>query len=440
MSSPATGTAVSLAVVIPTCDRASLAIAACRSLLDQPGGGHVVVLSDNSTREDQRQMLASFCERLRDPRVLYIRPDAPLPMPSHWNWAIAQALARTRASHLVVHYDRRVTRRGQLQQLADAARDFPEDVITFGSDHVADEPPPATLWQIPWTGRLYEMRTARVIALTAQCRINDMGQAFPILSNCVVPGGVLDSLRERFGDFCDSTGPDSCFTYRFCALHERYLHLDRPIGIIYAPHRSNGMGYLRQTGGDFGNFVEAWADRPWLEAAPIPGVNLGQNMMFHEYELVRRAVGSARFPPIDRDLYLSALKEALRWIRDPKVKADMRTMLEAQGMPPAAAEAAAPRTPITWQTLPHRVVRRLRYEVRRYATPKRRQTVSLFLADAFRIYPEHITGYTFRDDAKALRYGLKLPRPPQPDNPLLDPLEPCEVSRKSGVITPASQT
>ena len=34
--------------------------------------------------------------------------------------------------------------------------------------------------------------------------------------------------------------------------------------------------------------MQWWGDRPWLDAAPIVGLNMGQNVLFHQYELVRR--------------------------------------------------------------------------------------------------------------------------------------------------------
>lgn len=438
---PAAGD-VSLAVVIPTCNRAALAIAACRSLLEQTGLHHEVFVSDNSTSAEEAQTLARFCRERNDPRLTYLRPQAPLTMPSHWDWALGQVMNRSTASHLAVHYDRKITKPGHLRLLADVAGRFPDRLLTYAVDHVSDQPVPSTLWQAPWTGRVYEMMTSRVLELTARCRIDDMGHAFPILSNCVIPRDVLLAVRERFGSICDSTGPDSCFTYRFCALYDRYLHLDCSTGVIYAAHRSNGLGYLRQGGGDFGQFKEAWGDRPWLDAAPIPGLNLGQNMLFHEYELVRRARGGERFPQIDRDAYLKVLEAALRWVEDPKLRAEMRAVLETHGLPvhaagsiaSAASETSTSPPPLS-TSVAQRLVRMLRS---RYRALRRRQSIVLFLAEYFRVRPEHITGFTFDSDIRALRFALMLPRRRDEENPYLVPLLPREVYRPSSFDDSAS--
>lgn len=439
--------AASLAVIIPTRNRADLAIRAVRSLLDQPGCRLQVFVSDNSTSADEQRRLTDFCRALADPRIAYMRPPTPLPMAEHWDWAMQQALARSDASHLTIHYDRKVSRPRHLGLLAGAAARHPNLLFTYMQDFVINEPPPTILYQPPWTGKVYQMLTERVLQLTARGAVFDMGQAFPIMSNCLIPRPVLEGIRERFGDICNSTGPDSCFTYRFCALNERYLHFDRPLAVIHASYRSNGSKYLRgKTDGDFGDFLKTWGDRPWLDAAPIPGINLGQNMLYHEYELVRRATGDARFPPIDMDGYLQELAAALAWLEDPRLRDVMRATLEEHGwreepkpedteaagapdpLPEHAAEAPKARGPLYRRLSPRRLSASARGRVQtRWAQLRQRQDFVLFLADYLGIKPPHIHCFTFPDNDKALHYALTCPREPAPENPHIRMLEPSEV-------------
>jgi hypothetical protein len=181
-----------------------------------------------------------------------------------------------------------------------------------------------------WDGRVYAIPTSHILTMTAEGKITEIGQAFPWLSNCTVPRAVFTRLLERFGSICDSTTPDSCFAYRFCATHDRLLHFDRAIGILYGYHRSIGIGYLRGSGGDFDQFMRQWGERPWLDAAPIPGLTLGQNILFHEYELVRRASGMT-LPPIQMPGYLRELARALSWVDDPNRAAEIRAVLRQHG-------------------------------------------------------------------------------------------------------------
>lgn len=430
--------AAPIAVVIPTRNRAALAAAAIRSLLDQQGCRLQVFVSDNSTSEEEARRLADFCRDLDDASVVYMRPPEPLPMPEHWEWAIWQAMGRSDAEHLAVHYDRRITKPGHLAFAAQVAARRPDLVVTYTLDMVVDDPPPIYLYQTPWTGKVYEMRTERVLELTARGMVSDMGQAFPIMSNCVIPRRVLEGIRGRFGNVCISTGPDSCFTYRFCALNDRYLHLDRALGIVYASHRSNGLGYLRgRTDGDFGDFLKSWGDRPWLDAAPIPGLNLGQNMLYHEYMLVRREAGGDRFPPIDTEGYLAELAKGLIPINDPRLRDEMREVLREHGWrgeendsAPAqvAAEAPTPRRPLSARLTPRRLLASARARVQnRWSRLMDRPAFALFAADYLPIKPRHLHGFTFESNEQALHYALRCPRRPEPVNPYILALEPSEA-------------
>ena len=236
-------------------------------------------------------------------RVTYLKPEAPLPMATHWDWALRTVMATSDATHFNVHYDRRMTKPGHLTFVQDVMTAFPDEVITWPYDVVDVRRERSVVWQTPWDGRLYRVPTARVVAMTVSGKITEMAQAFPILSNCAVPRAVLSALADRFGSICDSTAPDSSFTYRFCATFESYLHLDRAIGVIHAFDRSTGSGFMRGAGGDFADFMRWWGTRPWLDAAPIPGLNLGQNVLFHEYEVVRRATNHPAFQPVERSGY-----------------------------------------------------------------------------------------------------------------------------------------
>jgi hypothetical protein len=429
----ATSTAVSLAVVIPTRNRASLAINAIRSVLDQPCCVVQVLVSDNSSSAEEARQLEHFCLSLGDPRLLYLRPPNSLAMGEHWDWAIQQAMERSDASHFNIHYDRKISKPGHLGLVAEVAASHPGQAITFTLDQVVDGDQPHVLYQTPWTGKVYQVQTARLLQLITHGMVLKIGQAMPIMSNCLIPRQVLEEIREQFGDICNSTGPDSCFLFRYCAVNEHFAYFDRAIGIIYASYRSNGLGYLQgKAGGDFADFVKTWGERPWLDAAPIPGLNLGQNMLYHEYILVQRAVGSDKFPSLDMDSYLQDLASSLVWIEDLETRTALRNVLEEHGLPketmattPAlplmtASEAPKIRLPLFTQLSPQRVLASLKFRiVHPVAVFMARQDVVLFLADHFGIKPQHITGFSFRSDEHALRYALTCPRQLDKENPYI---------------------
>jgi hypothetical protein len=389
-----------IAVIVPTRNRPKLAIEAVRSLLDQDCEIDIHV-SDNSASPDA---LRDFWRG--EPRVTWLRPPGELSMPEHWDWAIRQAMERSAATHFNIHYDRRISKPGHWAGLAALASQWPDLLLTFPSDQISHQPPPLRLWQPPWTGKLFSIRTARIAGQIALGRVMDLGHMLPVLSNCLVPRNVLQSIVDRFGNLCNSSGPDSAFMARYLALHDRYLHYDRAQGVFYASHRSNGLGYLRGTGGDFADFMETFGDGAWLDAAPLPGINLGQNMLYHEYELVRRVTGE-RLPRLDRSAVLDDLGEQLRWIDDPRLKADLARHLREQGWKGPGPEPAPVQSPGWRYALRERLYRfRTRWQGKILPT---------------------ITGFTFRNDRQALYYALRSPRDPQRSHEHLAIADPVEI-------------
>src|SRR4051794_10821383 len=97
-------------VVIPTRNRADLAINAIRSVLTQPGCDVQVLVSDNSTTDEDAGTLIRFCEQLKDERLRYIRPPESMSMSVHWEWAMQQALHLYSANHFSYLTDRMIFR------------------------------------------------------------------------------------------------------------------------------------------------------------------------------------------------------------------------------------------------------------------------------------------------------------------------------------------
>jgi len=386
-----------IAAVIPTRNRAPLAVAAVRSLLEQDCPIEIF-LSDNSTSPDE---LRAFCRD--EPRVHYLRPERELAMGEHWDWGVRQAMERSDATHFTLHYDRKYSKPMAWGAMAAVAISRPGMLVSYSFDSVNDDPPPLRLWQPEWTGKVVLVQSARIAALLAAGRILDPANALPVLTNCVVPREILDEMTGRFGDVCHSAGPDSCFLARFLTIRDSFLYYDRTVAVTYASHRSAGAGLFRHSGGDFPDWRKTLGQRPLFDAAPIPGLTLGQNILFHEYELVRRETGD-RLPPIDHAGYLDELGRTLAWVRDPATRGELHRVLVEHGW---KGEPVPPR--------------------RRPFAALLRDRVMRFLIEHFGLVPSHVSGYAFPDDATALHYALKYPRRRTAGTRHLAPLQATEI-------------
>lgn len=385
-----------LAILIPTRNRPAFPVNAARSLADQDRDLEIYV-SDNSTSGD------ALRDAFHDSRAQLLRPPREMAVAEHWDWAIREVLSRSASTHLVVHHDRRWSYPNAWGAIASVAARWPGSLITFGTDAITDTPPPLRLWQTPWTGKVFRIRSDKAANVIAQGRIAEAGHALPMLAQCAVPVEILRAVLDRFGDVCNSTGPDIAFMARFLALFDDYLHADRALGVLYAPERSTSMGWYRGEGGDFHDLQRLHGDRPWLDAAPLPGVHVGSNMLFHEYERVRRVTGD-RLPPLDHRAYLGELGAGLRWVTDARRRESLRTLLVAAGWTGESPELPpAPRWPV-----------RLRHRL-------------TLLAGRAARNPPLIHGFAFRDDAEALRAAMRHRRPAQESHEHLSVFEPEEL-------------
>jgi hypothetical protein len=396
-----------LGLIIPTRHRAELAIASIRSALADDHPALTVIVSDNSSRDEEVLLLAEFCRTANHPRLIYIRPPEALTMPAHWDWAIEQAMARTDATHFGFQYDRKVFKAGSIPRLAAVCAQVPAAVVTYTCDFTIKEGGGFVAWRYPASDKLYEIPTAAIVRAVASGTVHDLGQAIPLFSNCMVPRPVLDRVRARFGNICDSNAPDLTFLFRFCAVEARYLHFDSALSIMYAFRFSNGQGYFRRaTSGTFRDFMELWQDRPWLNAAPIPGLTLGLNVAFHEYNLVQEVAGIETFPAIEMQGYLRELARGFFYIHDEQERAELEAVLQRHGWRPEAPAKARP----LWRRIASRVARPLRRVKRR-----RRGAFDL-------------STHRFTTEDESLNYLLSNPVAPVPHNALLTILDAAEVA------------
>ncbi|HYJ31516.1 MAG TPA: hypothetical protein VEW25_14390 [Allosphingosinicella sp.] len=397
-----------LCIIIPTRNRPALAIEAARSALSEVDSELCVFVSDNSASDADVRSLERDCRDADDARLHYMRPPKELALPTHWDWALEQALARTDATHFTVQYDRKLWKPGGLSALWQASLVDPAVLLSYPSDVVLPSGERFICGQVAGTGRLYRMACQRVIDLTARGMIPEIGQTYPLLSNCIVPRALFDRIRAAFGDMCDSSTPDAAFSYRFCALESSFHYWDLAPAVLRGFGFSNARSFFSGTrGGSWDDFVSLWGEKPYIAAAPIPDLNLGLNVCFHEYNLVRSTTAGTHFPAIGRDGYLNELSRILPDIEDPAQRDEMRARLEAHGWrEPAPRSRPSPRIGAGQQ------LRRLAGRVLRSVGLRR----PLLAADP-----------TLASEAEAVAYLIDHPLPLLSHNPQIEIMEPVEV-------------
>lgn len=308
-----------VAVVIPTRDRSALAARAARSALSQLPPSWSVLVSDNSSRPEERAALTELLEA--EPLSLACTAES-LPMSAHWEWALQRALRDLNPTHIVILTDRMVFRPGALRRIEAVVRRFGNEIVAWKHDRVDDADPNRVRLNLhPATEGLY--RVASQALLDHSATSEPFLWTLPRVLNSVVPVELLQALSSRAGHVFSSLAPDCYFGYWALALVDSFLALDAPPMIHYGLRRSTGYAIVsgRQPR-DSAEFQRSNGDRIRLDT-PFPDVLTLRNIMLHEYCTVRRVSASEKFRPVEAEALLPMLLRDIADIEDPWVRRDL---------------------------------------------------------------------------------------------------------------------
>lgn len=398
------GQTVRLAVVVPTRNRAALAINALRSVLAQNLPEVRVMVSDNSTAPEEVARLADFCAGIEGHPVRYLRPSPPRSMSDHWQWALAQARDQGEFTHFTYLTDRMVFRPGVLRRLVDIAAFHSGRVISYNHDLIDDHRKPVRLHEFRWTGRSVEVDSDYLLSLASRSLHPSCNPRF---LNCLVPAPVIDAVETRFGTTFGSISPDFCFAYRCLDLVDAIVYWDRSALVQYAVDRSNGASYSRGIRSrDSADFEALAGARGMNAASPIPEFRTITNAVMNEYCAVRAESGSAKFPEVDMDAYLAAMAVDLEAIEDDAVAAEQLKLLVLHGGTPVHRGAA--RLADRVRSRPGRVFRQLLMRV--FANHLTQPVWAV--AGRLGLTPPPSRWFGFESAAAALAWTFRFPRRP----------------------------
>ena len=318
-----------LVIVVPTRNRADLVELTLTSILDQaPGVPLTVVVSDNSSSEEQAERTQDVVERLGGQApdgtvVRRIRPPEDLPMGKHWEWARREARSTSDASHLMYLTDRTLLKRGALATLVAVAAARPDEVVSYNNDEVNDDVDPVTLSAQRGTGQVHRIPAQRLKALASELIL---ARPLPRALNCVIPLSALARIEAAHGDVFDSVAPDFCFCFRLLDDAEHLVYVDQSMTVMHGLARSNGRSTTRGVASpDTTDFIKHAAARGIAPWAPLPSVATTYNVIASEY-----LRDPDRTPAFNRRAYLwSVAAETDGFEAGPMREANVRDLTEA---------------------------------------------------------------------------------------------------------------
>jgi glycosyltransferase involved in cell wall biosynthesis len=309
-----------IVVVVPTRNRADLAINAINSVLTQEGVAAAdIIVSDNSTESADVAKLSEFCRNLNNPLVHYIRPPKPLPMSDHWSWAMDKALSISQANYVTYLTDRIVLRPHSLKDLTHIISLYPEKVIAYSWDMIKDESIPVISFQLIRTGKVYEVTSQDLLDLGAESVFNF---SLPRMMNSVCPRKTVEAVKAKFGRLFFTDNPDFNFAYTCLDTIDSILFYDFPLLISYGSGVSNGTTFFR------GKFGQTDATKDFMETTKFNDIGefvskLPLSAVKHiayEYDLAKQLSKSGKFKELDEDKLIRRLLGTVIFYEDKEQK------------------------------------------------------------------------------------------------------------------------
>ncbi len=208
-----------------------------RSALSQGDEDFEVIISDNSTDDQTRELIAAQ----PDPRLRYARPSAPLAhMSDSWEFALQQARGR----FVTFLCDDDALSPRLLQRVRETLADHPQtDIITWegagyfhGNWIEADKQ--NSLW-VPPHSRQPQIRQSRE---ALRHIFNQLWPGLPVpkMLQSLCARSVVDDVKRVAGRFFIPTCPDLSTAVFTLAMRNDYVHLDEPLMLNGCAAESTG--------------------------------------------------------------------------------------------------------------------------------------------------------------------------------------------------------
>lgn len=347
-------------IVVPTRNRADTLHYALLSVLDQDFDNYEVVVHDNCSSAETREVVESF----HSDKLRYFRSDTPLAMTESWE----RALSFAKGEYLTVI--------GDDDGLLPHALLILENLLTSRQLSIVRWSKVTYCWP---NHPLIEKRNSLKIPL-GNCGYFLPGRAImkmvvdqelpfptlPSLYNSMVHRDMIATIRRKCGRVFFSSAPDLGSGYALAYIAGRYLSIDAPMSISGTSGKSNGLtlSLLAQEGAqssvaeDFAN-LNSSAD---ITVHPrLPALNLLTVLLADSFFQMKDAL----FPddPIDvnRKALILRCMEQLKWVpqetptnamkllreslRDvPRLQDWFDQKIAAEGLP-VHAQVVIPKTP-----------------------------------------------------------------------------------------------
>ena len=255
-----------LTVVIPTRNRCETLASSLRTCLSQQYDPLEVVVSDNASEDDTREVVESF----NDPRIRYVNPGQPVSMATNWEFG----LSHVTGDYVTFIGDDDGLMPDAMNDVASLIVELDARVVTWNKAQYLWPDYPHEIWRnlmiLPYRNELLRC-DSRLLArdMASLWTRYDVG---PCLYNSFVSVPAIRRITEQQGGrFFWAFAPDSYSTFAIGAVIAESWYSLRPFSVNGGAAKSNGANVIKLLRGDensvTGQFVRE-RDLPLHEQFP----------------------------------------------------------------------------------------------------------------------------------------------------------------------------
>lgn len=278
-------------VVIPTRNRPDLLGCALASVMEQTYGNFEVIVSDNSTNQDFVNQNMKYVNKWSgDRRLKCLRPDSPMNMADHWEFATRHACGQ----YVAILTDRFVMRPSALDCLYQSIKSYPEnavDCVVWNVDSIYQSMSRTVISPV-FTGTKNVKKASDVLQdwlkMTAWKSNTLYSNMLPRGLNSLYANSLATQIRELHGSLFMPISPDYTSGFLLLAYAKSVLEVDLP---LYMSHgkQSNGRNSLLY---GVGSYCAEFPGLDFYEGCPMK-VDVVFNSLVRDFVYVKKRAGDA---------------------------------------------------------------------------------------------------------------------------------------------------
>lgn len=221
-------------IVIPTKGRPDLLRDAIASVLHQDFGDYEVIVSDNFNDNRTRESFELFAG---DPRIRYVRTEAELSMPNHWEFATTRAIGK----YVLVLTDRSVLKQHALAAIQKVLVEHPDIAICSWRWTLFDENVGVEFGEeVDKRMKVVEILQSEFVAQDFIDKSVPYPYSLPRGLNSCYRADLAARIREKHGALFMPISPDYSSAFLLLAYAQRMLFINKSLFLSQGLKVSNG--------------------------------------------------------------------------------------------------------------------------------------------------------------------------------------------------------